>query len=87
MRTVAVRERAKASSALSDVQKSSIPDCWACAPTHLMLQPPCVFMGHLHSTWEVGLMQPDALDWLCKRDRELEPIFVFNSPDNKKEES
>lgn len=81
MRTVAVKERATASSALSDVQKSSIPDCWACAPVHLMLQPSCVYTGHLYSTWEADLMRPDVLDWLCMCGRVLEPIFVCNSPD------
>lgn len=74
MRTVSVRERAKA----------LIPDCWACAPAHLTLQLPCVYRGHMHSTWEVGLMQPDVLDGLCKCGRVLGPIFVCNSPDKKK---
>lgn len=84
MRTVAVRERAKASSGLSDIQKSLIPDCWACAPAHLTLQPSCVYTGHLHSTWEIRLMQPDVLDWLCKCSRVLEPIFAIPPTQKKK---
>lgn len=83
MRTVAVGERTKASSGLSDVQKSPIPDCWACAPEHLTLQLSCVCTGHLHSTWEVGLMQPDVVNWLCKCSRGLGPVFICSPPDKK----
>lgn len=61
VRAVAFRRGAKASSGVSDVQKSLIPDCWACAPAYLTLHPSCMYRGHLHSTWEVGLMLPDVL--------------------------
>lgn len=69
VRAVAVRRRAKASSGLSDVQKSLIPDCWACAPVYLTLHPSCMYRGHLHSTWEVGLTLLDALPFCASAAR------------------